>query len=165
MFKPWLMVLALLAALAWHTPASQAESGSAIRAKLYSANASEEASGTVMLDGYNLAGHLTGGGVDVTISGTVKSSGVSIVVTGRIIPSCNLNRQSMSGDGENYGSNTSVSMVFSCVTKAGSFGGGQDYLFHLDLALPSPHLQVPADSGENASRGAKPSGEIQGDPT
>jgi hypothetical protein len=164
MFKPRLMVLALLAALAWYTPASQAQSGSGIRAKLYSANASEEASGPLMLDGYNLAGHLTGGGVDVTISGTVKSSGVSVVVTGRIMANCSLNRQSTSGEGENQGLNTSIPLVFSCTTKAGNFGGGQDYLFHLDLALPSPHLQLPANPGEDADRGAKPSGKIQGDP-
>ena len=40
----------------------------------------------------------------------------------------------------------------------------QDYLFNLDLALPSSHLQIPADPGENAERGAKPSGKIQGNP-
>ena len=144
--------------------ASPAEAGDTIKARLYSPNASEEVSGTLTLDGYDLAGHLTGGGIDVTIAGTAKSSGVSVVVTGRIMPLCNLNHQSMSGEGENGGLNTSVTLVFSCVTKAGNFGGGQDYLFRLDLALPSPHLRVPAGPGEDASVGGRPSGKVQGDP-
>ena len=144
--------------------ASLSHAASSIKAKLYSANASEEASGTLTLDGYNLTGHLTGGGIEVTIAGTAKSTGVSVVVTGRIMPSCNLHSQSMTGEDKNQGLNTSITLVFSCVTKAGNFGGGQDYLFRLDLALPSAHLQVPADSGENADGGAQRSNKIQGDP-
>lgn len=156
---PFLLLTRLL------TDASPAEAGDSIKVRLYSPNASEEASGTLTLDGYNLAGHLSGGSIDVTIAGTAKSDGVSIVVTGRILPSCNLHTQSMTGDGQNQGLNTSVSFVFSCASKAGNFGGGQDYLFHLDLALPSPHLQIPADPGESADSGAGGSGEVQGNPS
>jgi hypothetical protein len=139
------------------------QAGSSVAARLSSPNASEEASGTLALDGYNLAGHLTGEGIDVTISGTVKSSSVSVAVAGHIMPSCNLNRQSMSGDGDNLGANTSIALTFSCVTKAGNFGGGQDYLFRLDLQLPPHHLQIPGgDSGESAAIERR-SGEIQRD--
>lgn len=133
-------------------PAGAAQAGSPVKARLASPNASEEASGTLTLDGYKLSGHLTGGGIDVTISGTVKSRSVEVEITGRIISSCNLNRQTMNGDGANEQANTSIALTFSCTTKAGNFGGGQDYLFHLDLQLPPPHLQIPADSnpGESA---------------
>jgi len=151
----FLFALPALSAQAW-------AGGSAVKARLYSSNASEEASGTLTLDGYNLSGHLTGGGIDVTVSGVVKSNSVDVVVTGHIVPSCNLNRQSMSNNGSNQGTATSITMDFNCTTKAG--GVGQDYLFRLDLALPSSHLQVPSDSGENANSGAQPSGEIQGNP-
>ncbi len=164
MSRPSISPLVILLLGQFLAAALAAEAGDAIKAKLNSPNASEEVSGMLTLDGYNLAGHLTGAGIDVTITGTAKSTGVSVVVTGRIMPLCNLNRQSMSGDGGNRGLNTSVSLVFSCVTKAGNFGGGQDYLFNLDLALPSPHLQVPTDPGEAADSGAGRSGEIQGNP-
>jgi hypothetical protein len=154
------LLIALLLALA---AASPCQAGDSIKARLYSANASEEVSGILTLDGYNLAGHLTGGGVDVTISGTIKSSGVSVVVMGRIVPSCSLNRQSMSGTANNSGINTSVELAFQCPTRSSGIGGA-DYLFRLNLALPSSHLQLPANPGEDADRGAKPSGKIQGDP-
>lgn len=144
--------------------ASPSRAGDSIKARLYSPNASEEVSGTLTLDGYNLSGHLSGGGIDVMITGEAKASGVDVEVSGRILPSCNLNRQSMSGAANNRGINTSVELAFQCPTKANGYGGGEDYLFHLDLALPSSHLQIPANSGENAGSGAVPSGEIQGNP-
>jgi hypothetical protein len=144
--------------------ASPAEAGDSIKAKLYSPNASEEAGGTLALDGYNLTGHLSGGGMDVTISGEVKASGVEVEVSGRILPSCSLSHQSMNGVAHNNGLNTSVELAFQCPTKANGYGGGEDYLFRLDLALPSPHLQVPTDPGEAADSGLRPSGEIQGNP-
>lgn len=155
-----LVTLLLAQFLAGALPAG---AGDSVKAKLYSPNASEEASGTLTLDGYSLAGHLTGGGIDVTISGEAKASGVDIEVSGRILPSCSLSHQSMNGVAHNNGLNTSVELTFQCPTKANGYGGGEDYLFRLDLALPSPHLQVPSD-GENAGRGAAPSGKIQGNP-
>jgi hypothetical protein len=154
-----------LAALFCFAQANPAHSGTAIKAKLYSPNASEEATGTLMLDGFNLSGHLRGGGIDVLVSGVVKSNSVDIEVTGHIVPSCSVNRQSMNGAGANEGAGTSITLDFSCATKGtGFFGGGQDYLFRLDLALPSPHLQIPAASGQNAESGMRWSGEIYGDP-
>ena len=125
-------------------------SGSPVKARLASPNASEEVSGTLTLDGYNLSGRLTGGDIDVTITGTVKSSSVEVEITGHIVPSCNLNRQKMNGDAANNGASTSMVLDFLCTTKAA--GVGQDYLFQLDLDLPAHHLQSPSDanSGENA---------------
>jgi hypothetical protein len=123
-----------------------------IKARLSSTNASEEVSGSLRLNGYDLAGHLSGGGIDVTITGTVKSSSVSVVVTGHISPSCNLNGQSMSGEGPNIGASTSITLDFFCHTKAGVIGGGQDYLYHLELNLPPLHPISPGstDPGEDA---------------
>jgi hypothetical protein len=144
--------------------ASSAQAGDSIKARLYSANASEEVSGTLTLDSYNLAGHLTGGGIDVTVSGVVKSNYVDVEVTGHIVLNCSLNRQSMSGTADNAGQGTSVTMLLHCQKSGGYGGGGLDYLFRLDLALPSSHLQIPADPGEDADSGAKPSGKIQGNP-
>ena len=150
------LALALLAGM------SVADAGDSVKARLISPNAAIEANGTLTLNGYSLAGHLSGEGIDVAISGTVKSSNVSVVVTGRISPSCNLNTQSMSGDAPNQGANTSISFDFFCTTKAGNWGGGQDYLFRLELGLPPHHLQIPTgtDPGEGAA--IEPlSGEVQ----
>ena len=114
------------------------------------------------LDGYNLSGHLSGSGIDVAVSGTVKNSRVSVVVTGRISPSCNLNGQSMTGDGPNNGAGTSITLDFFCTTKAGNWGGGQDYLYHLDLDVPPHHLQIPGNTGSGESAAIDPvSGEVQ----
>jgi hypothetical protein len=138
------------------------QAGTAVKARLSSPNASEEASGTLMLTGYDLTGHLTGGGIDVEITGTVKNSGISVIVRGHIMPSCNLNQQTMTGDGENQGPGTSISLAFSCVTKAGNFGGGQDYLFRLDLDVPARHLQFPTGAGPGESAAINPaSSEVQ----
>src|SRR5690348_15311429 len=79
----------VLLALACASPAIAG--GSPVKARLSSANAGEEVGGVLTLNGYDLAGHLSGGGINVTITGTVKSSSVSVVVTGHISPSCNLN--------------------------------------------------------------------------
>ena len=124
----------------------------AIKARLHSVNTGQDAAGTLTLDGYNLSGHLSGDGIDVAISGTVKSKDVSVIVTGRISPACNLNGQSMSGDGPNVGASTSITLDFFCTTKAGNWGGGQDYLYHLDLDVPPRPLQIPGqtDPGESA---------------
>jgi hypothetical protein len=144
--------LAILTFLGLLTASPAIAGGAAIKASLRPANAGQAATGTLTLDGYNLSGHLSGAGVDVAVSGTVKSSGVSVVVTGRISPSCNLNSQSMSGDGPNNGANTSITLDFFCTTKAGNWGGGEDYLYHLDLEVPAHHLQMPGetDPGESA---------------
>ena len=138
--------------------------GSAIKARLYSPNAAEEVTGTLTLDGYNLSGHLIGNEIDVTVSGEVKAGGVHVEVLGRILPGCSLNRQSMNGAADNTGINTSVELAFQCPTRANSYGGGADYLFRLDLALPSPHLQIPGDPGEDAATSPGMSGKINGDP-
>lgn len=154
----------VLLALACASPAIAG--GSPVKARLSSANAGEEVGGVLTLNGYDLAGHLSGGGINVTITGTVKSSSVSVVVTGHISPSCNLNGQSMSGDGPNSGASTSITLDFFCHTKAGNIGGGQDYLYHLELNLPPLHPISPGstDPGEDAA--ADPaSGEIQRDLT
>ena len=140
------LLIALLLALAGASPS---QAGDSIKARLSSANASEEVSGTLTLDGYNLAGHLTGGGIDVAVTGSVTNNRVSVFVTGRIMPLCNLNNQSMSNDASNQGSVTSITIDFNCTTKAG--GVGQDYLFQLDLELPSHHLQIPSDSNPGGS--------------
>jgi hypothetical protein len=135
-----------LSALACASPAIAG--GSAVKARLSSTNAAEQVSGVLTLNGYDLAGHLSGGGIDVTITGTVKSSSVSVLVTGRIVSSCSLHDQSMNGEAQNEGTNTSVQMTFQCVR---AYVGG-DYLFQLDLDLPPLHLQIPAgaDPGEDA---------------
>ena len=155
-------------ATAWLTAAflmtsvSAADAGDAVKARLVSPNASIEANGTLTLNGYSLAGHLSGNGIDVAISGTVKSSSVSVVVTGRISSSCNLNNQSMSGDAPNQGANTSIAFDFFCTTKAGNWGGGQDYLFRLELGLPPHHLQIPTGSDPGESAAIDPvSGKVQ----
>ena len=140
----------LLSALACASPAMA--DGSAVKARLSSTNAGEEVSGVLTLNGYDLSGHLSGGGIDVTITGDVKSSSVSVVVTGHISPSCNLNGQSMSGEDPNTGASTSITLDFFCHTKAGNIGGGQDYLYHLELNLPPLHPISPGstDPGEDA---------------
>ena len=157
--------LALLAFFALALASGSADAGTSIKAKLASPNAAEEASGTLELNGYDLTGHLRGGGIDVEITGTVKNSGVSVVVRGRIMPSCNLNQQTMSGDGDNKGPGTSISLAFSCVTKAGNFGGGQDYLFRLDLDVPTHPLRLPTGTDPGESAAISPaSGEVQRNP-
>src|SRR6266568_643832 len=137
---------AILALLTILTAAPAMAGGTVIKASLHSDITGQDAAGMLTLDGYNLSGHLSGSGIDVAVSGTVKSSGVSVVVTGHISPSCNLNGQSMSGDGTNHGAGTSITLDFFCTTKAGNWGGGQDYLYHLDLDVPAHHLQLPGET-------------------
>ena len=139
-------VAIVLLALACASPANA--DGSAVKARLSSSNAGEEASGVLTLNGYDLSGHLSGGGIDVTITGTVKSSSVTVLVTGRLNPRCSVHEQSINGSAENKGANTSIQMTFQCVR---AYVGG-DYLFQLDLALPPLHLQIPSgpDAGEDA---------------
>ena len=144
-----LIMLALLSIL---TTAPAMAGGTVIKARLHSDISGQDAAGMLTLDGYNLSGHLSGSGIDVVVSGTVKSSGVSVVVTGHIAPNCNLNGQTMSGDGPNNGAGTSIAFDFFCTTRGGYWGGGQDYLYHLDLDVPPHHLQIPdaTDPGESA---------------
>lgn len=150
-----------LAALFCFVQANPAHSGTAIKARLYSPNASEEASGTLMLDGFNLSGHLSGGGIDVLVSGIVKNSSVQVDVVGHLLVSCGLNRQSMSGTAPNAGPSTSVEMTFTCDKR---FMGG-DYLFRLDLGLPTHQLQIPAGSDPGESAAINPtSGKVQRNP-
>ena len=63
------------------------------------------------------------------------------------------NRQSMEGVGVNDHAQTSIDMTFQCSSKAGSFGGGADYRFRLDLTLPQNPLYTPSqsDTGQSAS--------------
>ncbi len=140
-----------------------ARAGDVIKAKLASPGAAEEATGSLTLDGYTLAGHLSGQGIDVTISGTVKSSSVTVIVTGRIMPNCSLNRQSMYGEASNEGAKTSITFDFICSTKGGSYGRGDDFLYRLDLGLPPHHSQFPTgtDPGEDAMNGSPGSREVQ----
>jgi hypothetical protein len=165
-FRPRAMLVASamsLFSLPLFAPAAQA--GDVIKARLVSSSAAEEASGTLTLDGFALAGHLSGEGIDVTISGTVKSSSVSVIVTGRIMPNCSLNRQSMSSEAPNEGAKTSIIFDFTCSTKGGSYGRGDDYLYRLELDLPAHRLEFPigTDSGESAAR-EPDSGKTQGNP-
>jgi hypothetical protein len=144
-----LLVLALLGAL----PAARASADSVVKVRLVSGDAMEDVEGTATLKGQKLNGHLTGSGIDVMLTGVVKNQSVSVEVVGRILPSCGLNRQSMNGIGVNNHEVTSIDLTFECSSKAGNFGGGQDYQFRLDLALPSHPLYSPppSDSGESAS--------------
>jgi hypothetical protein len=153
----------LLSALVCASPAIA--EGNAVTAKLSSPNAQEEVTGVLTLNGFDLSGHLSGERIDVTVSGTVKGS-VSIIVTGRILPTCSLNRQTMSGTASNDGQDTSVAMLLHCQKSGGWGGGGADYLFRLDLGLPASPLQIPSggDAGESAAI-SPISGEIQRDLT
>jgi len=161
--KPRAVAAALLGSLLCIAQVDLAQAGRAIKAKLASPGAAEEASGSLTLDGYTLTGHLSGEGIDVTISGTVKSSSVSVLVTGRIMPNCSVNRQSMSGEAANRGTNTSVIFDFTCTTKGGSRGRVDDYLYRLDLGLPPLHPISPgnSDPGEEALNGSLGLGEVQ----
>ncbi len=138
-----------------------ARAGGPVKATLSSPNAAEEASGTLELNGYDLSGHLSGGGIDVEIAGTAKNSGISVIVRGRIVPGCSLNQQTMSGEGENAAGATSIVMSFNCPSKA-SGAGGQSYVFRLDLRLPAPRPQNPSDADPGESAAIEPvSGEVQ----
>ena len=147
--RAWLVALALFLSM----PTIQAMADSTVKVKLVSADAMVEVDGTATLQGQNLRGHLIGDGSDVVLTGLVKNRSVSVDLTGRIVPSCNLNRQSMEGVGVNDHAQTSIDMTFQCSSKAGSFGGGADYRFRLDLTLPQPPLYTPSqsDTGQSAS--------------
>jgi hypothetical protein len=143
--------------------AGAAQAGSPVKARLSSPGAAEEVTGSLTLDGYILSGRLVGGDIDVTVTGVVKSRAVEVEITGRIVPSCSLNRQSMSGVGNNDGANTSLEMSFQCPTKANGYGGGADYLFRLNVSLPPLHPISPgnSDPGEEALNGSLGLGEVQ----
>jgi hypothetical protein len=148
-FWAGLLALALLAA----APTTEASAGAAVKVRLFSPEALVDVKGTVTLTGQNLSGHLTGDDTDIALTGVVKNQSVSIDLVGRIVPSCGLLRRSMNGVGDNDGEDTSIDMTFHCSSKAGNFGGGQDYQFRLNLALPSRPLYSPSPSnlGESAS--------------
>jgi hypothetical protein len=144
-------MLALAAAFLASAPATKTWAGSIVKVRLVSFNPIVEADGTATLQGQKLTGHLTGNGVDVVLTGLVKSQSVSVELTGSIVPSCGLLRQSMSGIGTNENENTSIDMTFQCSSKGGS--AGEDYRFLLNLPLPSRPLYSPSLSapGESAS--------------
>lgn len=138
----WLIAAFLLASV------SAVNAGDVVKARLASPNAAEEVSGTLTLDGFNLSGHLSGGGIDVMISGTVKSNSVEVEISGHLVVSCGLNPQSINGTAPNNGPSTSVEMAFTCDKRY----MGDTYLFRLDLGLPPHHPQIPTgtDPGESA---------------
>jgi PDZ domain-containing secreted protein len=147
--RNFLLALVLLGA----APINQVSADSIVKVRLTSADTMIDVEGTATLQGQNLSGHLSGDGIDVTLTGLIKNDPVSVEVVGRIVPSCSLNRQSMNGIGINNNEATSIDMTFQCSSKAGNFGGGEDYQFRLNLALPSRPLYSPSptNSGESAS--------------
>jgi hypothetical protein len=145
----WLLAIALVGA----TPAACALAGGIVKVRLFSADAKVDTEGTATLQGQNLNGHLIGNGTDVVLTGLVEKRSVRVDVVGRIVPSCGMSRQFMGGIDVDEGEDTSIVMTFQCSSKAGNFGGGEDYQFHLDLGLPSHPLDAPSpsDPGESAS--------------
>jgi hypothetical protein len=144
-----LLVLALLGAL----PAAKASADNIVKVRLVSGDAMVDVEGTATLKGQSLNGHLIGNGTDVVLTGHIEKRSVRVEVVGKIVPNCGLPRQFMDGIDADEGENTSINMTFECSSKAGNFGGGEDYQFHLNLALPSHPLYSPSPSmsGESAS--------------
>jgi hypothetical protein len=138
-FQPALVLLGA-------APINQVSADSIVKVRLTSADTMIDVEGTATLQGQNLSGHLTGDGIDVTLTGLIKNGPVSVEAVGRIVPSCSLNRQSMNGIGINNNEATSIDLTFQCSNKAGNFGGGEDYQFRLNLTLPSRPLYSPSSS-------------------
>jgi len=144
-----LLALALLAV----APIDQASAGTGVKVRLVSPDARVDVSGTAILNGQNLSGHLTGDGIDFDLTGLVKYRSVSVNLIGRIVPACGLVRQSMNGAGQNENKATSIEMTFPCLGHSWGYnGGGLTYQFRLDLDLPThPVYTPPPDAGQNAS--------------
>ena len=138
-----LPIVALLGTLL----ASPALADSTIKVRLISSGAASEVDGTATLQDQSLHGHLAGNGSNIDLTGVVKNASVSVQLVGKILPNCGLPRQFMGGDGANDGSSTSIALTFDCPGKAGVIGGGEEYQFRLELALP-PHRQFNAPSSD-----------------
>jgi hypothetical protein len=132
--------------------AGQCRAEDPVKIRLHSEDAMVEVEATAVLHDYDLQGHLVGNGVDAIVTGVVKSGWVTVDLVGVFVPNCGKPRQFMSGAAANEGTSTSIGMTFDCAGKGGNFGGGEEYQFRLEIALPAYGLHPPiAPDGEAAS--------------